>query len=145
MLGVVQHNAQNVLKARNTLRHAVEMMTATLGDRRETGCALVLLGRSESVLTRFLDAERSFRRAITILEKQPDAEMHLRNALPLLAKVLGDQRRIDDAMRVLERYKSLPEPSQRDSPTLLSVLVGGLETGVTAVPRLIGHVPGKDR
>jgi hypothetical protein len=53
MLGLVQHNTQNVLKARNTLRHAVEMLTATLGEQREAGCALVLLGRSESVLTHY--------------------------------------------------------------------------------------------
>jgi hypothetical protein len=138
MLGLVQHNTQNVLKARNTLRHAVEMLTATLGEQREAGCALVLLGRSESVLTHFLDAERSCRRAVAILEKQPDAEMHLWNALALLANALVDQGRLDAARSIQERLHSLPAPRERDGPELLHVVTGGPEARVTARTRVVG-------
>ena len=137
MLGLVRHNAQNVLTGRNTLRHAVEMLTKTLGDQRETGCALVLLGRSESGLSRFLDAERSFRRAVAILEKLPDAQFHLRNALALLTKALADQGRLDDARSVLERLNGLPAPDPRDGLELLNVLVGGPSTGITTTTKAI--------
>lgn len=137
MLGLVQHNAQNVLQARNTLRHAVEMLTTTVGEQRETGCALVILGRTESVLCLFPDAERSLRRAAAILEGQPDAEMHLRNALGLLAKVLCDQGRPDDARPILERWNSLPKPRQGHNLGLLRVLIGGPEAVVTTRNRVV--------
>jgi hypothetical protein len=137
MLGVVQHNSQNALKARNTLRKAERTLTTVLGDHRDTGCALVLLGRSEITLSRYLDAERSLRRAVAILERQPTADLHLRNALALLASSLAQQNRAGEAAQVLERLQRLPEPPHRDGPAMLHVLAGGLASGFTTTTKVV--------
>jgi hypothetical protein len=112
-------------------------LTALRGDHPETGCALVLLGRTENALGRYLDAERSLKRAVAILERQPDAGMHLRNALALLATALVHQNRAVEAAPILERVQRLSEPPPHGGPAPLHVLVGGMESAVTARSRVV--------
>lgn len=137
MLGVVQHNASKPLMALQSLRRADELLTAALGDHRETACALVLRGRTERFLGRPGDAERSLRRAAAILERTPHPGMHLWNALSLLGQTLVELERTEEAASVLERLQLLPEPPARNGPAPLHVLVGILDSGVTAKTKTV--------
>ena len=139
MLGLAQHNSQNLAKARATLLCAEAKLTAALGkDHRETGVALSLLGRTEAALGRQFDAERSFRRAIGILDKTGDAGMPLLNAIAQYGQILMSQNRVDAALPLVERARRLlAERGPASGPALLREQIGGAPAAVTARTKLI--------
>lgn len=139
MLGVAQHNSQNLAQAKATLLRAGSKLTASLGaEHRQTGVALALLGRTEAALGRFLDAERSFGRAIRILDKSADAGLPLLNAIAQYGQILMSQNRMDAALPLVERaQKLLEQRGPAGGLALLRELVGGAPAAVTARTRTI--------
>jgi tetratricopeptide (TPR) repeat protein len=134
MLGVVQHNSRNFLNARVTLVRARDILTTAAGaGHRETGVALALLGRTQATLCLLAEAEQSFRRAIAILEKAPDGGLPLLNAIAPFGEMLASQKRVDEAIPLIERAKRLlaNRPSG-GGPALLREIVGDPPPAVNA-------------
>jgi len=127
MLGLLQLNSQRAMKARDTLQRAVSILTNTRGEPdRQTGVGLFLLGRAEDALGRQLDAERTLRRAIDILEHHAGAETQLMHALATLGRILVDLKRPAQAAPLVARVQRfIAGQAQPPGPTLLRVAIGG--------------------
>ena len=134
MLGLAQHNSNNVLKARVALLRAVAILAKARGEQhRDTGVALALLGRTQQALARTLEAEQSFRRAIEILEKSSGADQVLVHALARYGEILVNQNRMDEVAPIIARVQRLmASQPQANGPGLLREIVGGAPPAVLA-------------
>jgi hypothetical protein len=134
MLGLAQHNSNNVLKARLALLRAVAILAKAQGEQhRDTGVALALLGRTQHALSRSLEAEQSLRRAIEILERSSGADDVLVHALARYGEILVNQKRMDEVAPLIARVQRLmANRPQATGPGLLRELVGGAPPAVVA-------------
>ncbi len=142
MLGLAQHNSDQLMKARDTFERAVQVFSAP-GDRpRETGLALSLLGRTLMRRRRALEAKSTVKRAIALLEEYDDVDMALGNALAILGTILLDEGRVEEATPTLQRADALMERRPATpGPATLQDLTGGPPP---AVYSRISTVPSRD-
>jgi hypothetical protein len=129
MLGLVRHNAGQLLQARETLMQAVALSSATHGDTRQTGVTLLFLGRTEKELGRRGEAIASFRRSLAILDRNPDGGLHLFSVLALLSELLASEGRADEARPLVQRASEFPS-HQRGATGLASLrTLAGVQVG----------------
>jgi hypothetical protein len=134
MLGIVQHNLNNVPFAKTTLERACRIFESTSGpNHRDVAVALVHLGRAQRTLTRFLDARHSLGRAIAILDREPpNAGVHLLSALGLQCDVLANLGSLTQARLVVERAQRMMQADPTPGLRTLRELAGGAPAYVNA-------------
>lgn len=105
MLGIVQQCSNNSLMARKTLERGVKIFEQASGAaHRDTGVALVHLGRVLLEIGKPNEARAMAERAIAILDKDPaSADLHLVAALTTQCQAMEQKGLLSEAAPILQR------------------------------------------